>query len=388
MTYRINQEIVNFLRLVPSFLLFIVIFPLSSVYGQSLEPANFPSLISSLKISTALDFCGEQVPIKNQEVRERLEKELLLSLWDRPQVILWLKRSHRYLPHIEKMLKENGMPDDLKYVSIAESALRPHVGSGKGAIGFWQFMVETGRKYGLVINEYIDERRNLFASTRAAIKYLKELHKIFGSWTLTVAAFNMGEEGLMAEILEQNTNNYYQLYLPIETQRFIFRILSVKVIFSDPGKFGFKFTENDYYPPRAFDQVKVDCIQEMPIRVIAQAARTHFKMIKDLNPEIRGHYLTKGVHKILIPKGASNGFQARYQQHVKEFLSGQKERIYIVKEGDNLSSIASRFHIPLPALIIWNRLDLKKPIHPGDHLIIYGKEEKLDKEDTEKTNLE
>ncbi len=125
MTYRINQEIVNFLRLVPSFLLFIVIFPLSSVYGQSLEPANFPSLISSLKISTALDFCGEQVPIKNQEVRERLEKELLLSLWDRPQVILWLKRSHRYLPHIEKMLKENGMPDDLKYVSIAESALRP-----------------------------------------------------------------------------------------------------------------------------------------------------------------------------------------------------------------------------------------------------------------------
>ena len=263
------------------------------------------------------------------------------------------------------------MPDDLKYVAIAESALRPHAGSSKGAMGFWQFMVGTGRKYGLVINEDIDERRNIFASTAAAIQHFKELHKTFRSWTLAAAAYNMGEEGLMTEILEQDTDNYYQLYLSLETQQYIFRILSVKLIFSGPEKYGFKLTKRDYYPPLKFDQIQVNCLQEIPIRVIAQAGKTHFKVIKDLNPEIRGYYLTKGNHNILIPKEASEGFQARYQSHVENFLAAQKERVYIVKKGDNLSSIAERFGIPLSTLIIWNRKDIKRPIHPGDRLIIY-----------------
>ena len=133
-------------------------------------------------------------------------------------------------------MKENGLPDDIKYIAVAESALRPHAGSSKGAMGFWQFMADTGRKYGLTINAYVDERRNIFASTAAAIRYLNELHQKFGSWELAAAAYNMGEEGLQAEILEQDTNNYYQLYLPLETQRYIFRILSVKLILLKPDK--------------------------------------------------------------------------------------------------------------------------------------------------------
>ena len=349
------------------------LFLAAKTYGASLESADFPSLTSSLKAIDSLEFCRERVPFEVQEIRERLEKELLLSLWDRPQVILWLKRSRRYIPHIEEMLKKSGMPSDLKYVAIAESALRPHAGSRKGAIGFWQFLADTGRKNGLVINERVDERRNVFASTRAAIRYFKELRKTFGSWTLAVAAFNMGEEGLMAEILEQETNNYYSLYLPLETQRFIFRILSVKLILSAPGKYGFKLTEADYYPPLAFDEIQFDCFQEVPIRIIAKAAKTHFKVIKDLNPEIRGHYLAAGSHNILIPEGASDGFQERYRRLEKSFLETRKERIYIVKKGDNLSSIAHRFDVPIASLIIWNRIDLSRPIHPGDRLIIYPK---------------
>ncbi len=129
----------------------------SITHAASKVSAEYPALISSLKIDNSHGFCNEDVPIKNQEIRERFEKELLLSLWDRPQVILWLKRSHRYLPHIEKILKANGMPDDLKYIAVAESALRPHSGSKKGAIGFWQFTAATGRKYGLVVNEFVDE---------------------------------------------------------------------------------------------------------------------------------------------------------------------------------------------------------------------------------------
>jgi hypothetical protein len=346
--------------------------------AASASPAQFPSLISALHVDPPLEFCGEEVPIKNPEIRERFEKELLLSLWDRPQVILWLKRSSRYLPHIEEMLRMNGLPDDLEYLALAESALRPHAGSHKGAVGFWQFTAATGRKYGLSINRDIDERRNIFASTRAAIQYFKELHDSFGSWTLAVAAYNMGEEGLMAEILEQDTNNFYQLYLPLETQRYPFRILSVKLILRNPEKYGFSLTEKDYYSPLTFDQVQMKCLHETPIRVIAQAADTRFKVIKDLNPEIRGHYLSLGSHSILIPKGSAKGFHSRLNTYMKKFLAAQKERIYIVRKGDNLSTIAEKFDIPLAALIIWNRIDLKRPIHPGDRLIIHRPDHEKD----------
>jgi membrane-bound lytic murein transglycosylase D len=342
--------------------------------GAFSEQAPNPSIIESIRIKGPLSFCEEPVPLETREVRERFEKEMLLTLWDRPQVILWLKRSTRYLPHIEKTLQENSMPDDLKYIAIAESALRPHVGSGKGAIGFWQFTKSTGRRYGLTITSRTDERRNVFASTQAAVRYFNELHGRFGSWTLAAAAYNMGEDGLMAEILEQGTDDYYKLYLPLETQRFVFRILSVKLIITSPEKYGFSLHREDYYPPLVFDGVDVDCFQETPIRIIAEAAKTHFKVIKDLNPQIRGHYLAAGKHEVLIPKGASKGFQARYKQLVDKFVSAQKDRIYVVQEGDNLSLIADKFGIPLAALIIWNQLDMRHPIYPGDRLIIYKKE--------------
>jgi len=340
-------------------------------FPASPNPLNLPSMLASVKNMDALSFCGEKVPIKNQEVLERLEKELLLTLGDRPQVILWLKRSRRYLPYIEKMLKENNMPEDLKYMAIAESALLPHAGSNKGAIGFWQILPDTGRRYGLIIDDTIDERRNIFASTRAAITHLKALYELLSSWTLSAAAYNMGEEGLEAEIMVQHTRDYYRLYLPLETQRFIFRILSAKLILSEPDRFGFYLTDTDYYPSLEFDRISIDCFQEIPLSIIAKASKTDFKAIKDLNPEIRGHYLTEGTHSILIPKGASKGFNGRYKELVKEYEGNRTDRVYIIKEGDNLSSIADKFDVPLAALIIWNRLDLNKAIHPGDRLIIY-----------------
>ena len=362
------------LRLV--FLLAIILFSLATAYGADSKETHFPSLISSLKPFPPLTFCGEKVPIKIQKIKERLEKELLLALWDRPQVILWLKRSSRYLPIIKGMLKENKLPEDLKYIAIAESALRPHVSSNRGAIGFWQFMRQTGIRYGLAINEHIDERRSLVASTQAAIRYLEDLYQKFGSWTLATAAYNMGEEGLMAEILEQENDNYYHLYLPMETQRFVFRIISVKLILSHQEKYGFFLSEQDYYQPLEFDRIILDCSQDIPIRIIARAAKTHFKVIKDLNPEIRGHYLANGGHHILIPKGSAKEFHSRYQDLLKDWLASKKDFAYTVKRGDNLTSIAERFNVPLAALIIWNKLDLRAHIHPGDRLIIYRKEVK------------
>lgn len=357
--------------------LYVGFMPQPRIYAGSPEETNFPPLLSSLRTDGPLDFCDEKVPLDIQEIRERFEKAFMLALWNRPQVILWLKRSTRYFPPIEEILKEGGLPDDLKFVAVAESALRPHAGSGKGAMGFWQIMPGTGRKYGLKIDRYVDERRNVFASTRAVIPYFKDLYDAFGSWTLAAAAFNRGENGIIKEVLAQGVKDYYRLYLPIETQQFILRIMSIKMIFSEPGKYGFRLSEEDYYPPLSFDTVEFECSRETPIRIVAQAANTDFKDIKFLNPELRGYDLASGRHRLLIPKGTSKGFQTRFRRLEKESITTDERTVYVVKKGDNLSYIAEKFDVPLAALLIWNRLDLKRTIQPGDRLIIYPKDDTL-----------
>ncbi|MDP2645676.1 MAG: transglycosylase SLT domain-containing protein [Desulfobacterales bacterium] len=346
----------------------------SGAFGQQqpdFASERLPSLMASIRITPPLAIFGEQVPLDNPDVRERLEKELLLILWNRPQVILWIKRSGRYFPHMEKILKENNMPEDLKYLAIIESALMPHARSSQGAVGFWQFMEETGLRYDLRINPRIDERRDIFASTRAAVNYFKKLYKIFGSWALSAAAYNMGEKGLQAEILVQKINSYFQLYLPLETQRFIFQIISAKLILTQPEKYGFELNDSDLYPPLQFDRIQLEIRQKTSLEHIARAANTYFKVVKDLNPQIRGYYLYQGTHHILIPAGASKGFHERLQEMLKDSQTSDQAHIYIVKTGDSLSKIAGEFNVPLPALLIWNHLDLNKPIHPGNRLIIY-----------------
>jgi hypothetical protein len=193
----------------------------------------------------------------------------------------------------------------------------------------------------------------------------------------------MGEQGLQSEILAQKTNNFYHLYLPLETQRYIFRILSAKLILSNPQRFGFQYDPEDLYPPLRFERIKVECFQETPILIIARAAGTHFKVIKDLNPELRGHYLAAGSHSILVPEGTGEKFHANFNRLVDQWVSEKQERVYVVKQGDNLSIIAERFNVPLPALIIWNRLENKKHIHPGDRLVIHAVEFDVDEVEKE-----
>lgn len=333
-----------------------------------------PPLLENLRLEHSLTFCGEAIPLDDPDVRERMEKELLISLWDRDQAVLWLKRSTRYLPIIEAMLSQAGLPDDLKYIALAESALRPHVGSPKGAIGFWQFLPETARRYGLTVNRSIDQRRNLAASTDAAVTYFSELFERFGSWSLAAAAFNMGEEGLQAEILAQDVTNYYRLYLPLETQRYLFRILSAKLILTDPEQYGFHLRKKDFYPPVKFTTVELITYEEASLTVVAKAAQTDYKRIKDLNPELRGHYLAAGTHRLAVPENIPSGFQKRFKQGHQEWSQQREERIYIVQPGDNLSTIAEQFRVPLAAILIWNRINLNSPLHPGDRLVIHKSE--------------
>jgi membrane-bound lytic murein transglycosylase D len=343
----------------------------TNLYAASDPLTSVQNLLAALSPQQPIHFCNEKVPLDSQQVKERFEKEMMLILWDRPQVLLWLKRSSRYFPEIERQLSQAGIPDDLKYMAVVESALRPHAGSNKGAIGFWQLMPETARKYGLTVNDRVDQRRAIHHSTRAALSYLQDLHRHLKSWTLAVAGYNMGEEGLTAEILEQDTHDYYQLYLPLETQQFLLRIVAIKLIFSDTQRFGFLLEDDDRYPPMKSDTLALDIFDDTPLRLVAKAANTHFKTIKDLNPELRGHYIAPGHYNMMIPEGGSKGFLDRFRDLSENHEATMQSRIYIVKPGDNLSTIADKYQVPLAALLIWNRIKLNHPIHPGDRLVIY-----------------
>jgi len=336
---------------------------------------DFSALIAAARIRSPLDYCGEPVPLEDPEVRERMEREVLSVLADPHQLTLSIKRSRQALAPIEEALRAQRLPQDLKYVAIAESSLRPHAGSSRGAMGYWQFIEPTGRKYGLRVDSEKDERRNLFASTQAAIAYLKDLRQIFGSWTLAVAAYNMGENGLRSDISQQNMRDYYRLYLPLETQRYVFRILTAKLILENPEQYGFRLEPDDIYPPMAFERISLETSRDATILAIAQAANTDVKMIKDLNPEIRGFRLTPGQHQLLIPKNAAVGFHDRLFQLMAQADAKRREVVYVVKEGDTLSEIAVTHGVGVSDVRAWNRLDPKKQIQPGMRLVLQIQEQ-------------
>ncbi|MFH1156525.1 MAG: transglycosylase SLT domain-containing protein [Pseudomonadota bacterium] len=335
------------------------------------DPSFSASLVASTRLPESLFFLGSPVPVHVQDVRERLEKELLLALWDRPQVILWIKRASTYFPHVEEILKQEGLPDDLKYMAVVESGLRPHAGSSDGAVGFWQFVQSTGRNNGLRIDSNIDERRNLFKSTRAACLYIKSLYPIFQSWPLALAAYNMGENGLLREMKLQDARDYYSLYLSQETQRYLFKIIAAKLIMESPAKFGFNFLQQDYYPLLTFDSIKVDSPDTIPLTVLAAAAGVTFKDIKDLNPEIRGYYLGRGQSTLLLPKGSAAAFQKAFPARLEKWRQENDKRVHVVKPGESLSIIASTYKISLSLLLTWNNLKLNSKIHPGEVLLVH-----------------
>jgi LysM repeat protein len=337
---------------------------------KPMEVSRFPSLESAIRIKGPIYFCGEFVPLHLPEVRERLEKELLLMLWDRAQVILWLKRSGRYFPHIENVMKAASMPDDLKYIAVIESALKPHAGSNRGARGIWQFISTTGRNHGLTINRSIDERRNFYLATRAAVRYLRDLNAMFGSWTLSCAAYNMGEQGLQKRIKNQEVKNYYHLHLPRETQRYIFRAIAAKLIMSDPPRYGFNLQPNDYYTPQKFDRLRLKAKWPTPITIIAKSAGTYFKNIKDLNPQLLSSTIPKGTHTLFLPEGSAKDFNKKYQPLIAKYRKSIKHNIYVVRRGDTMTAIAKKNHVSLRQLLKANRLTHKSTIRPGQRLVI------------------
>ncbi|MCW3804046.1 lytic transglycosylase domain-containing protein [Plebeiibacterium marinum] len=261
--------------------------------------------IFSLKIPDDLSFAGEPVPVDKHWVKESFDRELLINTYWQSQTVLFVKRSNRYFPIIEPILKEQGVPDDFKYLAVIESGLMPRSVSPAGASGIWQFMSATAKEYGLEVNSEVDERYHLEKATVAACKYLKKAYAKYNNWTLVAASYNAGKRGISNQLDRQKADSYYNLLLGEETGRYVYRILAIKEILSHPVEYGFHVDDNDKYPTIATQTIQIDST----LANIANFAANYgisYKEFKDLNPWLRENNLTnryKKTYQIALPKG-------------------------------------------------------------------------------------
>ncbi|HZW78282.1 MAG TPA: lytic transglycosylase domain-containing protein [Flavobacteriaceae bacterium] len=245
--------------------------------------------VYALPIPEKLEFAGEPVPLHNPDIRERMDRELLVNAYWQSNGLLLFKRAHKYFPQVEPLLKQYGIPDDFKYLMVAESAL-DFKSSPVGASGLWHFMKATGTEYGLEINDYVDERYDLQKSTYVAAQYLKRAKERFGSWTMAAAAYNAGVAGMNRQIGRQGQTDYYDLLLNDETSRYVFRIIALKEIMTHPQKYGFHFREKDLYPQIPTYKVKVDYSVDDWAEWVKQYD-INYKILKIHNPWLRDTYL-------------------------------------------------------------------------------------------------
>jgi hypothetical protein len=253
-------------------------------------------------VPSAASFAGEPVPLDKYYVREALEREILAATFMHTSTILMFKRANRWFPVIEPILKQQGIPDDFKYLALAESNLA-NVVSPAGAEGYWQFLKPTGQKYGLEINDNVDERYHMIKATVAACNYFSEAYGKFGNWTLAAASYNRGLDGLSRALENQAVSNFYDLYLNDETSRYIYRIVAMKEIYNHPVRYGFYLRQQDFYPQVPTRSVTVDSsISNLP--QFAKQMNSNFRILRELNPWIQNYTLpnkSRKTYTLLFP---------------------------------------------------------------------------------------
>lgn len=258
--------------------------------------------IKALKLPANLNLAGERVPVEIPDVKERMERELLVNTYWQSNGLLLIKRVNKYFPILEPLLKKYGLPDDFKFLALAESGFTDET-STVGAAGIWHFMKTTGKEYGLEINKNVDERYHIEKSTKVAAEYLKNSKERFNSWTLAAAAYNAGNYGVARRLEAQQVTNYYDAKMADETERYIFRILALKEIINNPEKYGFVFDESDLYSSEKTTIIKVDSAITN-ITAFANRFGMNYKEFKIHNPWLREHHLnnkSRKVYDITIP---------------------------------------------------------------------------------------
>ena len=266
-------------------------------YNESKPLIIYPPEISgevafgkSFTLPDSMTFASEHVPMEQPDVMERLDRELHINSYWHNNTIFLLKRSGRWFPEIESILKEEGIPDDFKYLTTIEGSLRNDV-SPRNAVGFWQIRKATGKELGLEITSEVDERYDPIKSTWAACKYLNKAKNKFGNWTMVAASYNRGMAGMSRAIKNQEEENYYNLLLNQETSRYLFRILAIKEIFENPSKYSFDISEEHMYKPYSIHYLEVNKTVDDLVAFSKENGIT-YKTLKYYNPWLRKDKLT------------------------------------------------------------------------------------------------
>ncbi len=270
---------------------------------------------ASVAIPEQVSFAGEKVPLQDPEVRERLEMELVQTAYRHSRTIMNLKRAGRWFPQIVPILRAHNIPEDFKYIAVVESNLLNLI-SKVGATGFWQFLRETGKQYGLEVNKEVDERYHRLKATTAACKYLNHSYGIFDNWALVAASYNRGMGGIRSNVNRQKVTSYYDLFLNSETAKYVIRAVAVKIIFENPTNYGFNIPKSQLYAPIDYRKVKVEHTISDLVEFAVQQGIT-YKMLKVHNPWLRRKTLTikspGKTYTILIPKGVKPNSAFRQQ---------------------------------------------------------------------------
>jgi membrane-bound lytic murein transglycosylase D len=289
-------------------ILLIALLTQSSEIGENNSVLNFKTAAQTFPapFPAQIDFAGEPAPLQLYDVHERLDRELNVNTYWQSQTLFYIKRASRWFPVIEQILKQNGVPDDFKYIAVAESGLMNSI-SNMQAVGFWQFIDATAKQNNLVINEEVDERYHVERSTEAACKFFIDAKNQFGSWTLAAAAFNMGTLALQTQVDRQQENNFYDLLLNDETFRYVFRILAIKEIMEHRSAYGFHLDNKDLYAPLQYSTVTVDhTVADWALW--AHDHHTNYKNLKLLNPWLRQNTLTNPEGKKYAIKILKKGY--------------------------------------------------------------------------------
>jgi membrane-bound lytic murein transglycosylase D len=281
---------------------------------------------------------------------------------------LWLNRSGRYVPLMTQILRENGLPEDLVFVSLIESGFNPYAYSRSHAVGAWQFMKGTGRKYGLRIDSYIDERRDVVKSTHAAAAYLKDLYAMFESWPLALASYNGGEGRVARGMKRTNAEDFWDLratrHLHPETRNYVPKFMAATIIAKNPERYGFT---PEYDKPLVYDEVTIT--RPTDLRVIAKVASVTYGELKRLNPELRRGVTPLGYtdYRLKLPVGTKAVFEQNFSK-LPEWSKTVWMR-HTIRRGETLSSIARRFGTSTPVLRNMNRLS-GSVIQAGETLLV------------------
>jgi len=307
------------MRIANRFFISISLIVLVFIGYQFLESSTYPAekgrgektdqwFFRTVEVPDTLTFAGEPVPLKYSDVYESLDRELLVNSYFHSQTLRYLKMAPRFFSMIEPILKEDSIPDDFKYLALAESGFDPTIVSPAGAVGFWQFMKGTARDYGLEVDGEIDERYNIEKSTHAACAYFHESYEKYGSWTMVAATYNAGRNFVDKQIERQKETNYYNLLLGEETERYVFRILALKLVLENPKKYRFLVPEDELYPKWKTKTIKIS--GAVPdFADFAKEQGTNYKILKMLNPWLREAYLTNRAGKTYEIKLPAKGFR-------------------------------------------------------------------------------